>query len=310
MVITTKILIVYFAYLNKAKAWWEIILGQLIELKDSGLLNHGKLYVCLTGASPAIAMAKVLINSLLTAVEIQTSEENRYEYPGISLVWNLANQPTLDPDTKILYFHSKGMFSGPKIGRCFVEKYLTKTVVLDYEDVLKIFDDSNVNKIGVGASARGYIWFNFWWVRASFVKNCEKPKVSNHNRYYFETWLGTHREQKTAADCFSLVSNRTNDFYTTTQMIKIMEQKRYLKYCASSQTVIALYGYSDKYKDVSDILRENFLKHDKIVLPEGSEFNKFFNDVSSANVKNLIVCVGNQIFTMNEKSNATAIELS
>ena len=35
----------------------------------------------------------------------------------------------------------------------------------------------------------GWIWFNFWWARASYLKKLVEP-VRSTRRHYYEDWLG------------------------------------------------------------------------------------------------------------------------
>ena len=34
---------------------------------------------------------------------------------------------------------------------------------------------------------KNFIWFNFFWVRGTYLNTCENPIISD-NRYYYELW--------------------------------------------------------------------------------------------------------------------------
>jgi hypothetical protein len=88
-----------------------------------------------------------------------------------------------------------------------IEKYLTKDIVSNHKKVLKIFDkNENIKKIGTLPADKGWIWFNFFYVRGSYLKNCEKP-IINENRYYYETYLGTENKDNHINDSYSLYAN-------------------------------------------------------------------------------------------------------
>ncbi|TXH70502.1 MAG: hypothetical protein E6Q83_06415 [Thiothrix sp.] len=56
-----------------------------------------------------------------------------------------------------------------------------------------------MNKIGLfpawkvnaksGKFRGGWIWYNFWWAKADYIRLLEKPRIDPKHRYYYEEWL-------------------------------------------------------------------------------------------------------------------------
>ena len=114
---------------------------------------------------------------------------NLFEYYGIKKLYDLSQT---EPNKIYLYFHSKGMFNYRGIGdeRTKEEIILTKTIINPWSSVLNIFKNNlNINIMGMFPSTGGWIWFNFFWIRGSYIKNkCDDPKITD-NRYYYESWI-------------------------------------------------------------------------------------------------------------------------
>jgi hypothetical protein len=92
-------------------------------------------------------------------------------------------------DHYILYFHSKSMTRFLGRDREATEIRLHNTVVAQWKRVLSLFQSQpHIDKIGSSKSWAGWIWFNYWWVRASYADQVEPPLITP-NRYYYETWV-------------------------------------------------------------------------------------------------------------------------
>ncbi len=133
-------------------------------------------------------------------LQINYYEINEHEYRGIKKVYDLGQIHNNDKDI-ILYFHSKGI---TRFG------HFRETIASDYNQLLKeidrvkeIFDIfPNINKIGLMSAQPGWIWYNFWFARGSYISTVEKPLLLD-NRYYYEDWL--HRSAKPKKnDCYSI----------------------------------------------------------------------------------------------------------
>ncbi len=207
-----RVTIVYYAFLNARKRWTIVVLGQLNQLKNTGLLKVANLHVHLTGNADAVSRARSSISEIIPEAVIHSSSQNQFEHPGIHLIWRLAKE---HPENVYLYFHSKGMVFKWGSRRTIEERRIYQSVVVPWKRVLEIFDaDPTINKVGVCASEAGWMWFNFWWARGTALARCEEPIITTR-RHYYEDWLhrttdGTH----TCQDCYSLAGNQKGIFYS------------------------------------------------------------------------------------------------
>lgn len=139
-----------------------------------------------------------LVRKIIPTAIISVTTENVYEYPGIRRVWELGQQiPRNESHTAlILYFHSKGMSNGENITevRSDFEKELFATVIDPWKPITKIFQNKvDINKVGYQVSDTGFLWYNFWWARASYIHTLVCPIVIKEwraeQRFYYEQWL-------------------------------------------------------------------------------------------------------------------------
>lgn len=66
------------------------------------------------------------------------------------------------------------VFSNNSNGRSGPEKLLFYSIITPWKKLVNIFKNNiNINKIDSKASSEGFMWFNFWWARGSYLKNCE-----------------------------------------------------------------------------------------------------------------------------------------
>ena len=203
-----NVYIVYNAFINlKRSNWADLIQQQVANLVSNGLIEKTKeLHVCLSidaeSVDESITESSVnKISSIIYSIVpkskamISVTYKNLFEYPGNHKVWEIGQriENKVDADKSvILYFHSKGMFNGhlknnPRSTR---EILLFQTVIDPWEYVLqRLSANPLINKAGFAASEYGYIWYNFWWARASYIQKLEEPELTK-DRYYYERWLG------------------------------------------------------------------------------------------------------------------------
>lgn len=208
----TKIIVVYNAFINTARPnWIDLIRVQLENIVENGLASRAnQVFVALSTNIASETNAKVAsdvkyavqtVREIIPKAYIEITLENRYEYAGIRLAWDIG-QRVSDKDlnnTIILYFHSKGMVYtwGETLGyqtvRVAMELRLFKAVINPWRRIISRFEQSPViNKAGYAASPKGYLWYNFWWARASYIRNLVPPHIFNQtydDRYYYEGWL-------------------------------------------------------------------------------------------------------------------------
>lgn len=119
-------------------------------------------------------------------VIIQCNYNNEYEYPGILKVWELGQEHYRKEDI-ILYFHSKGVTHYSEYKYNKHDNY--NIILKDYNKIKDIFTKYNtIDKIGYSCGGFGWIWYNFWYARGSYIKYVEKP-VKTIRRHYYEDWL-------------------------------------------------------------------------------------------------------------------------
>jgi len=191
----SKINIIYFVWVNLNKNFEAIILGQLTDMINSGILNEAKLFIEISCQYENIQyrIKQFIENTLNTFnYEINFHSENHFEYYGIKKLYDLAIK---EPDNYYLYLHSKGMFNYDNINdRHIYEKTLTRGNIYQYKKVIEIFNNNtNISKIGLFPSShhdQNFIWLNFYWSRGTYLNTCEEPIITT-DRFYYERWSGT-----------------------------------------------------------------------------------------------------------------------
>ena len=185
-----KIKIVYFAYLVPNE-WEPIVIEQLDSLKKCGLYNDATdIYISLLANDTELQKIKILLKKYSKIKIINRYIDNVYEYPGIKALYDIA---THDENTILLYFHSKGMTS--KQHR--IRKLLFKYTIANYKDYINEMQiNKNIDVAGIFPHIDGFIYYNFFWIRSSYIKKyCVKPEISN-DRYIWEIWIGNSYNKK------------------------------------------------------------------------------------------------------------------
>lgn len=206
-----RVAIVYFAYINPKKNWKAIISGQINDIKQSGILNDADLYIEVNNSS-ASSDVKDFFESLSSSslkqdlMNIEYHQDNTFEYHGIHKVWELANTDSYE---YLVYLHTKGMsykkaLFGLLNGRNLREKILTYYTFKDYKNTIDVFDnEKEVIRAGFmpkcddsSSDVTGcIIWFNFYWIRASYAKTLEEPVITD-NRFYYEGWSSKNEGER------------------------------------------------------------------------------------------------------------------
>lgn len=180
--------------------WLSAFENRLMDLAHTGLPQRPltTVNICVSSMHPAdpwiIHTVFKSIQRFLPGAQIDVTLENRFEYPCLSLAWRLSRSlSALEANkTVILYYHAKGSVFSSNIPHVY--HLLFRIVVQPWKLVLGLFDmhRDKVNKIGTAASTAGFFWFNFFWVRASYVQRLEAPRLYTHvdRRHYYESWLG------------------------------------------------------------------------------------------------------------------------
>ena len=156
-------------------------------------------------------------------VIIECYYENEFEYRGILKVWELGQKYNSRNDI-ILYLHSKGVTHHTNYSFNSNDNY--NIILKDKNKIEEIFSIfPKVDKIGYYSSSHGFIWYNFWFVRSSYIFNIEKP-IKTNRRHYYEDWLGrivdnddeknpieeriNYNYRNTLESCYSFYTDKNN----------------------------------------------------------------------------------------------------
>jgi hypothetical protein len=204
-----RVNIIYFCWINIKKNYKNIILGQLDDIINTGILTIANLFieVCCEETHLIIDL-KCLIDEKLKEYyyEINFHTENRYEYYGIKKMYDLA---VLNPNNYFLYFHSKGMFNYDNINERHIhEKSLTKGTLKNYEKIIELFDNnSNIMKAALFPAyhhKNNFCWLNFYWSKGLYLITCDNPIITN-DRFYYERW--SESGDNSMGDVYNLYEN-------------------------------------------------------------------------------------------------------
>ena len=198
--------IVYYAYLVDEV---DVFIEQCALLRDCGIANSAqKVSVCiqtnknglLGGTKEKSELAWLAFNSIPKATVAYASSENLYEYPGLSLMQNDAkigknlhnvspvDFPVSEKESVTLYFHTKGIATR-NAGNTHIRKVLEENLILNWKNCLNIFEnDFYIKKVCLFKSKKGFAWFNFFWVKNSFL--CDHTTLEKSNsRWDYEAWI-------------------------------------------------------------------------------------------------------------------------
>lgn len=208
--------IVFGAYINPDADWRGLIRAQILDLSRCGVLVISDLYVVATNPKDVPGVYSFFSSLKVEIKSIQVVEDNKFEFPALCCAWDLAQ--SCHSYSFISYLHTKGM-SYAKTRRDEAERIFTTKTFSDWEIVINIFDKNpSVAKIGLLPAAGvdepgGWIWYNFWWARADYIRGLSKPKFTS-DRHYCEGWMARSVSDygHTAIDCFSLFSGRCQLF--------------------------------------------------------------------------------------------------
>ena len=103
-----------------------------------------------------------------------------------------------------------------------LETALLKGTFENWRKNLKVFESREIHKLGLFPAKEdpvvqkdfktkgGWMWYNFWYARGSYLANhCEEPKITD-NRWYYEVWLAGPYDKSLVPvhDCYSLYYDR------------------------------------------------------------------------------------------------------
>jgi hypothetical protein len=217
--LSKDIQIVYYASLRKEK-WRYIVLPQMQDLIDCGIIEKADLIVALSGEEEIVKEAETEIRKIFETKTLDLrfthTYENLHEYPGISALYE---EGQAHPEKLYLYFHSKGMwFWGDEPVRDPNEKRLFDIMITNWREYVHFLETNpDKNKICFGCSKEGWCWFNFFWVRGSYLYQCGKPIITD-DRYYYERYIGEQNVFSSYENSYNVVNNNKKPFYSTQEI--------------------------------------------------------------------------------------------
>lgn len=149
--------------------------------------------------------------SLFPNVIIHCNYHNEFEYRGILKVWELS-QLHCNSNDIFFYFHSKGMSHHPEYKYNKNDNY--NVIMRDIEYIKEIFDIfPSIDKVGYHSGGIGWLWYNFWFARGSYIRRVEKP-IQTQRRHYYEDWIA--RVAQSDEDRFCLDERNNTSYYPIT----------------------------------------------------------------------------------------------
>lgn len=113
-----QVSIVYYAFLNPHHNWKGLVSAQLTDLISLNLSSIADIHVVLSAPADnyfdqngenLVNEGEEFVKKVLSTAIVHRSVGNKYEYPGIRLIWDLAQASRSPSKHILLYFHSKGM---------------------------------------------------------------------------------------------------------------------------------------------------------------------------------------------------------
>jgi len=210
-----NLIIIYFVSINPKRNWKTIISGQLNDLYDLGILNNTHLIIVLTcdnNSNLLLESTQFICNQLSNkpnvSYVIETHNDNKFEYHGIKALYEYSKS---NQDKIFLYIHTKGMYNvHDLIKRSNTEKALTIETCTNWEGILNIFNaHQNIMRVGLFPDINGIVWYNFFFVRGSYLTTCQDPVITS-DRYYYEHWLGNGVRNNN--DSYSIFSHNSDTY--------------------------------------------------------------------------------------------------
>jgi hypothetical protein len=106
------------------------------------------------------------------------------------------------------------VFNNPTEDRNDFEKPALRATLYYWKKAIRLFENENINKVGLWPSDQGYIWLNFFYIRGGYLK---QPPLITDYRYYYEEYIG----KCDYLDCYSLLLDRVGyyDKYSVMETI-------------------------------------------------------------------------------------------
>ena len=220
--------VVYFFNARVSAPDSPILLSQLRSLLSCGLVTSQEfksvsVIIVITVTQNQAKTVECLIRGLLIAYQAEYEKlnikisvkfcfEEAFEYHALHLLWEMAQESGAD-ETLFVYFHGKGAsHKFESNGRNPREKFLTQLIIENWKlNYLNMTLFPGIQKLGFMVGGNGWLWYNFWWARGSFIRTLESPVVTDR-RHYYEDWLGrssmgvSNSYESSSSACLGLIS--------------------------------------------------------------------------------------------------------
>ena len=206
---SVRLSVVYNIHLHPTSNWSDVLRQQIGDLQRSGLPQVAVVHVALT--EPATHFTdndaeelgndgEELIRALLPQVIVHRTLGNRGQYPGVRLLWDLAQTwgEQMEPGRMRPWDPSQHFILAMHNYRCAWPgcREQMRPVLDGWMDVIvpRLLSDPAVMKVGVAPSQEGFIRTSVYWVRASYLRTVVRPVLTERGQYY-EDWLGRINER-------------------------------------------------------------------------------------------------------------------
>jgi len=198
--------IVYYINCQVNANWFSWLFNQINLVKNMG----ATIYIVATLDHDKECAFRSVVLENFPNVFIECYYENEFEYRGINKIWELGQYYNKKTDI-LLYFHSKGVTRNETYE--FNKNDVYNIILYDIEKIKEIFTIfPQIDKIGYSSGGIGWIWFNFWYVRGSYLCEVEKP-VKTNRRHYYEDYIS--RKVKCHSDKYCLVERPITHYENT-----------------------------------------------------------------------------------------------
>ncbi|SRR6266496_2602807 len=162
--------------------WQEPAQSHLARVRGSGL-NPDRFMAGVVGTGTRLRAARKWLES--RGIDVIAVEDEGYEQVTLSYARSWA--ATVDPETPVLYAHTKGAYNLSALTRAHRE-IMSGAVIEQWRDAVEALKDHDVAGVMWTPAPRPHFTGNFWWARAGYLAGL--PELSTANRNEAELWLG------------------------------------------------------------------------------------------------------------------------
>jgi hypothetical protein len=170
-----KLIIVY--HLFQVAGWEQLFSEQMGLLFTSGLMDNARLTLSVNGTFELPAIGHETIYRT----------DGFSEKPSLLLTRQYAEE---FPDSRILYFHSKGI-SHPTKNQDDWRMMMQHFIIMKWREAVALLDDHDVVGVNWRTFPVPHSSGNYWWANASFLRQLDLNFLNDHDRMSQEFWIGS-----------------------------------------------------------------------------------------------------------------------